>query len=228
MVVGILGFIQTNAIADKQERPALRGDLWAGDVNGDGVVDDHDLLRLMQWLTGWNVRIEPYGVDVNGDGEIDDRDILMLMQYLTGHDIPPDERNDFILTISMEETTIKQGGNFMVHIEFKNISGEDAEISSFYLKPHIPGVKNHGGSEVITDGPSTVLFKADSVWPDTSIGTVSGASGSPWKFGYTLTPGTYKLQFRARFFLSSYNESNVKEKNVMTVLSNILTLTVTN
>jgi len=57
-----------------------------GDVNGDGVVDDGDLLRLLQYLSGWDVEIAP-GADVNGDGVVDDHDILRLMQYLTGWDV---------------------------------------------------------------------------------------------------------------------------------------------
>ena len=84
MVVGILGVTLTNALADGQETPVLYGD-----VNGDGEVDDRDLLRLWQYLTGWKVEIFP-GADVNGDGVVDDKDLLRLLQYLNNRKVIDD------------------------------------------------------------------------------------------------------------------------------------------
>jgi len=54
-----------------------------GDVNNDGVVDDLDLQRLMQYLSGWLVEIG-HGADANGDGTVDDLDLQRLMQWLSG------------------------------------------------------------------------------------------------------------------------------------------------
>jgi len=69
-------------LSDKNVSVIVTKELW-GDVNGDGGVDDRDLQRLLQYLTGWDVEIFP-GADVNGDGVVNDHDILRLMQYLTG------------------------------------------------------------------------------------------------------------------------------------------------
>ncbi|MCL2153186.1 MAG: cohesin domain-containing protein [Oscillospiraceae bacterium] len=54
-----------------------------GDANGDGIVDDRDYQRLLQFLNGWIVEIHP-GADANGDGVVDDRDYQRLLQYLNG------------------------------------------------------------------------------------------------------------------------------------------------
>ena len=56
-----------------------------GDVNGDGVVSALDVLRLRQYLAGWNVTISSdYAADCNGDGDANALDILRLRQYLAG------------------------------------------------------------------------------------------------------------------------------------------------
>ena len=55
-----------------------------GDVNGDGVIDGRDVLRLMKYQAGQAVQIDKTGSDVNGDGVIDGRDVLRLMKTLAG------------------------------------------------------------------------------------------------------------------------------------------------
>jgi len=65
----------------------ISGDLIAGDVNGDGVVDFLDLLTLIYYLdNNGNISAEITFVrenaDLNGDGAIDDRDLQILMTFL--------------------------------------------------------------------------------------------------------------------------------------------------
>jgi hypothetical protein len=64
----------------------LNNEIIYGDVDGNGVIDDLDLLWFTQYLNGWNVEIGQ-GADVNGDGIVDDLDLLILMQYLNGWDV---------------------------------------------------------------------------------------------------------------------------------------------
>ena len=65
----------------------ISGDLIAGDVNGDGVVDFLDLLTLIYYLDN-NGNISPgtpfmrENADLNGDGVIDDLDLQILMIFL--------------------------------------------------------------------------------------------------------------------------------------------------
>ena len=58
-----------------------------GDVNGDGSVNNKDATRLLQYLSGWNVEVNPERVDVNGDGSINNKDATRLLQYLSGWDV---------------------------------------------------------------------------------------------------------------------------------------------
>lgn len=56
-----------------------------GDINGDGVVDTRDLIRLMRSISGADV--ESVFVDVNGDGMLDTRDLIRLMKYISGAEV---------------------------------------------------------------------------------------------------------------------------------------------
>lgn len=61
--------------AKKIEKPIERIDeeiSKRADLNGDGLIDDHDLLEFL-----FNF---PKGYDVNGDGKIDDQDLTKLLK----------------------------------------------------------------------------------------------------------------------------------------------------
>ena len=58
-----------------------------GDVNGDGAVDQKDVLILRRNLAGWDVEIDLDASDVNGDTEVDQKDVLILRRYLAGWDV---------------------------------------------------------------------------------------------------------------------------------------------
>ena len=63
-----------------------------GDANGDGEVDEADLLRLRKYIVNFDettqestVTIFP-GADANGDGEVDEVDLLRLRKYFINYD----------------------------------------------------------------------------------------------------------------------------------------------
>ena len=63
-----------------------------GDANGDGEVDEADLLRLRKYFVNFDettkestVTIFP-GADANGDGEVDEVDLLRLRKYFVNYD----------------------------------------------------------------------------------------------------------------------------------------------
>ena len=69
------------------EQPEQPTDAKAGDINGDGEVNNKDLTRLMKYLAGAEVETVSLALDVNGDGEVNNKDLTRLMKYLAGTDI---------------------------------------------------------------------------------------------------------------------------------------------
>lgn len=58
-----------------------------GDINNDGKVNNRDVTRLFQYLSGRNVEVVKNALDVNGDGKTNNRDVTRLFQYLSGRDV---------------------------------------------------------------------------------------------------------------------------------------------
>lgn len=58
-----------------------------GDVNGDGEVNNRDLVLMVRYLNGWKVQIHLSAAEVNGDGVYNIRDIARMQQYLNGWDV---------------------------------------------------------------------------------------------------------------------------------------------
>ena len=67
--------------------PEENPDSLAGDINGDGVVNNKDLTRLMKYLSGEDVYVVKKALDVNGDGICNNKDLTRLMKYLAGVDV---------------------------------------------------------------------------------------------------------------------------------------------
>lgn len=58
-----------------------------GDVNGDGKIDTQDVIVLMKYNAGWNIRIVEKLADVDGDASINTQDVILLMKYNAGWDV---------------------------------------------------------------------------------------------------------------------------------------------
>lgn len=58
-----------------------------GDISGDGVINNRDAARILQYLAGWDVAVQTDRLDVNGDSIVSNRDAARLLQYLAGWDV---------------------------------------------------------------------------------------------------------------------------------------------
>ena len=59
----------------------------AGDVSGDGELNNKDLSVFMRYLNGWDETVDERALDVNADGKINNKDYVILMRYLNGWDV---------------------------------------------------------------------------------------------------------------------------------------------
>jgi len=106
--------------------------------------------------------------------------------------------NRFVLTISVEETSLPQGEPFIVNVELWNNSGEDHEIYSGSLFwPHILDWDLFDEIERPPSGHGPTFFEADSI-----IRNRGFWGGEAWRIGSALEPGTHELRFNARFILN--------------------------
>lgn len=62
-------------------------DYTPGDMNGDDTVNNKDMTRLFQYLSGWNVDVNEKALDINGDGVVNNKDLTRLFQYMSGWDV---------------------------------------------------------------------------------------------------------------------------------------------
>ena len=77
LVFDLIGIIQA-AAADI---------IIAGDINGDGKLNNKDLTRLMKYIADNETTVVKNTVDVNGDGAVTAKDLTRLLKYLSGADV---------------------------------------------------------------------------------------------------------------------------------------------
>lgn len=63
-----------------------------GDVNGDGKVNQKDLLRLAKHFAGYDETINEAASDVNADGAVTQKDLLRLAKFFSGYDVKLGEK----------------------------------------------------------------------------------------------------------------------------------------
>jgi len=98
----------------------------AGDINGDGNVNNKDVTRLFQYLADWDVDIEEAALDVNGDGVVNNKDITRLFQYLADWDVKIYVRRPFIVIFN------GNGGTLVSGKESQVIKSGEAAVAPVY------------------------------------------------------------------------------------------------
>ena len=67
------------ATYEAEEKPQF----LPGDINGDGHVNNKDVVILFRYLSGYDVEVCEIALDVNGDGYVNNKDITVLFRCLT-------------------------------------------------------------------------------------------------------------------------------------------------
>ncbi len=62
-------------------------DFVPGDVNGDGSVNNKDVVALFKYVSGGEVAVNGIALDINGDGSVNNKDVVALFKYVSGGDI---------------------------------------------------------------------------------------------------------------------------------------------
>ena len=55
-----------------------------GDVDNNGSVNGRDSMLLLQYIAGWDVKINMLNADVDGNGAVNGRDSMIMLQYIAG------------------------------------------------------------------------------------------------------------------------------------------------
>lgn len=72
------------AAAAEETSAVLPSGVVAGDINGDGKVNNKDLTRLLKYLAGEGVTVNETLLDTNGDGKVNNKDLTRLLRYVSG------------------------------------------------------------------------------------------------------------------------------------------------
>jgi len=141
------------------------------------------------------------------------------------------EGRDFVLSISVEETRVKYGEDFVADIRLINKSGEDVEIAFGYTnEPHFSGaiwlfwphIEGYGFFSIPYDaepGKANFLTIINNGYDSTEF--VIGRLGMPM-ISNPLAKGNHKLKFRAIFSLNWGAENRQEIK----IWSNTVMITV--
>lgn len=65
---------------------AADSSLSAGDINGDGTVNNKDLTRLLKHIAGEDIEVVERFLDTNGDGTVNNKDLTRLLKYIADPD----------------------------------------------------------------------------------------------------------------------------------------------
>ena len=80
-VTAVTGDAEYTATYAKTEKaPAFT----PGDINGDGAVDNKDVVTLFRQVSGYESEVNVIALDTNGDGEVNNKDIVVLFRYVSG------------------------------------------------------------------------------------------------------------------------------------------------
>ena len=175
----------------------------AGDCNGDGELDNKDVVVLFRFVSGGAEGVVEANCDFNGDGVTDNKDVVALFRHLSGSEGETDapEYNDGVI-----------GG--------KDPSDRDPDPSypdrpDYYPDTGYEGIEEK--EEVIGDYEPVVPsetgeYPIDVNYPDPVAGTISAGE---WKDADNIE--AWKQLLSGEEWQKYINDRNLDTTNVITV-----------
>lgn len=161
----------------------------AGDVSGDGRVNNWDMAMLQRHLNDWNVEIQWAATDVTGDGKINNRDLALLQQYLNEWDV--------VLSpaVCTEHTDDDSDGlcdacaqSVIVYVDFYGINDLHGKFRDTADQPGVDELTTYLKRARDTNA-NTLFLAAGDMW--------QGSSESNLTYGQILTDWMNELDFTA-------------------------------
>ena len=59
-----------------------------GDINGDGVVNNKDVVALFKYVSNGSGNVVIAALDPNGDGLVNNKDVVALFKYVSNNNSP--------------------------------------------------------------------------------------------------------------------------------------------
>lgn len=148
----ILTFIMVFAVFTA---PAVTAAAKAGDANGDGSIDNKDVVVLFRYVSGSGGGAVVENCDYNGDGAIDNKDVVALFRAVSGSGLPQ-EFEEFVIVPDADATLsiprvfgdhmVIQRGKKITVWGFSNRDG--AKIRGTFMGDEARGVVKDGKWEI--------------------------------------------------------------------------------
>ena len=103
-----------------------------GDVNGDGNIDNKDVVTLFRYLSGAAGTVAEENCDFNGDGVTDNKDVVALFRALSSGSIPDDAEDAGIAP--RQGSTVSLLNDLMTEWSNNYTRGQLDEISDYTEK----------------------------------------------------------------------------------------------
>ncbi len=75
------------ALGESNVTVSVESTFTPGDINGDGSVNNKDVVALFKYVSGGGTDVNIIALDVNGDGSVNNKDVVALFKYVSGGDV---------------------------------------------------------------------------------------------------------------------------------------------